>query len=67
MICELQAARPNASTTVIERFDENIDSQHVATRVTASLEPKQGTTGEMMCPLENDKPLSVSIAWMSDC
>ena len=48
LYAKLQTARPNASTTVIERFDENIDSQHVAIRVTASLEPKQGTTGEMM-------------------
>jgi hypothetical protein len=49
-------------------FDENIDSQHVATRVTASLETKQGTIGEMMCLLENDsRCLFISIAWMSDC
>ncbi|HAU8264970.1 TPA: hypothetical protein I8287_002622 [Kluyvera intermedia] len=59
LYAKLQTARPNASTAVIERFDENIGSQHVATRVTASLETKQGTTGEMMCLLENDKPLFV--------
>ncbi len=56
---KLQTARPNASTAVIERFDENIGSQHIATQVTANLETKQGTPGEMMCLLENDEPLFV--------
>ncbi|MDV2904187.1 hypothetical protein R0H17_21450 [Phytobacter diazotrophicus] len=56
---KLQTARPNASTAVIERFDENIGSQHIATQVTANLETKQGATGEMMCLLENDEPLFV--------
>lgn len=56
---KMLTARPNSSTAVIERFDENIGSQHIATQVTASLETKQGATGEMMCLLENDKPLFV--------
>lgn len=56
---KLNTARPNASTAVIERFDENIGSQHIATQVKASLETQQGATGEMMCLLENDKPLFV--------
>lgn len=56
---KLQTARPDANTAVIERFDENIGIQHIATQVKASLETKQGATGEMMCLLENDKPLFV--------
>ncbi|MCL5500347.1 hypothetical protein SAMN05216563_11785 [Phytobacter palmae] len=59
LYAKLQTARPNASTAVIERFDENIGSQHIATRVKASLETKEGATGKMMCLSENDKPLFV--------
>ncbi len=56
---KLQAAIPDPSTAILERFDENIGSQHIATLVTASLKTDHGVTGEMLCLLENDEPLFV--------
>ncbi len=59
LYAKLQVTKPDPDTARLELLDENIGSQHIATRVTASLETKKGVEGDMLCLMENDKPLFV--------
>lgn len=43
----------------IERYDEQVGSQHIATQLTATLEKEGYIEGKMLCLLENDRPLYV--------
>lgn len=42
-----------------ERYDEKVGSQHIATQLTATLAKKGDTVGNMLCLLENERPLYV--------
>lgn len=56
---KLKATRPDSEVTSIEKYDEKIGSQHIATLLTTDLDTKDDSVSEMMCLLENDKPLFV--------
>lgn len=42
-----------------ERYDEKVGSQHIATQLTATLVKKGDTVGNMLCLLEDERPLYV--------
>lgn len=55
----LKGLTPDRDSIIIERYDEKIGSQHIATQLTATLEDKLGEPLNMLCLLENDVPLYV--------
>lgn len=45
------------STIRLDRYDEKIGNQHIASEVTALLQSKGETVGQILCLTENDKIL----------
>ncbi|ABU78913.1 hypothetical protein NLT11_004051 [Cronobacter sakazakii] len=55
----LTESRVVPESVVVERYDENVGQQHIATQLTAKLDHPVRKNITLLCLLENDKPLYV--------
>ncbi len=55
----LNESRIVPESVVVERYDENVGQQHIATQLTAKLDHPERKNNTLLCLLENDQPLYV--------
>ncbi|NCI15650.1 hypothetical protein EHJ07_03930 [Cronobacter muytjensii] len=55
----LNESRIVPESVVVERYDENVGQQHIATQLTAKLDHPARKNITLLCLLENDQPLYV--------
>ncbi|CCJ90925.1 hypothetical protein RBA25_003882 [Cronobacter turicensis] len=55
----LNESRIVPESVVVERYDENVGQQHIATQLTAKLDHPARKNITLLCLLENDRPLYV--------